>query len=222
MAAELRLVDAPETLWRVELASRSLDFAHINAVDAAGAGGNRFDVPGAGVLYAATAPAGSFAETLARFRPSTDLLLKMKDLPDDGLGLPGDVDSSWRSLRRLKSVRLVEPLKFVDVDHPSTHTFLTEHAASELLGVGVKNLDVAILRSADRRITRAIAAWIYSNVDEHDRSLYSGIRYASRLGDYECWAIFDGTEVQLDDEVRLEDGHPDLETVAQTFGLRFT
>ena len=84
------------------------------------------------MLYAATVPAGSFAETLARFRPSADLLLKMKDLPDDGLGLPGEVDSSWRSRRQLKSMRLVEPLKFVDVDHPATHTFLTEHAASEL------------------------------------------------------------------------------------------
>ena len=117
VGAELRPVDVPEILWRVELAVRSLDFAHINAVDAAGAGGGSIDVPVAGVLYAATSPAGSFAETLARFRPSTDPLLKMKDLPDDGLGLPGDADSSWRLLRRLKSMRLIEPLKFLEVDH---------------------------------------------------------------------------------------------------------
>lgn len=64
MAAELRLVDAPETLWRVELASRSLDFAHINAVDAAGIGGNRFDVPGAGVLYAVIDPRGFIPPSL--------------------------------------------------------------------------------------------------------------------------------------------------------------
>src|SRR3990170_1821236 len=89
----LALVDVPKRIWRVERVDRPLRFSKINAVDAARLrSGNRFDVPGAGVLYAATRPEGAFAETLAPFRPAASLLAKLAAADVDPLLLaPGTV-----------------------------------------------------------------------------------------------------------------------------------
>lgn len=65
MPAELALASAPSPLWRVERVDPPLRFSVLNPVDAMNdRAGNRFDVPGAGVLYGATSPEGGFAETL--------------------------------------------------------------------------------------------------------------------------------------------------------------
>ncbi|WP_139256601.1 RES domain-containing protein [Herbiconiux ginsengi] len=67
--AEPATVEAPHLLSSVERADPPLRFSRLNPVDALNArAGNRFDVPGAGVLYGATAAAGAYAETLAGFR----------------------------------------------------------------------------------------------------------------------------------------------------------
>lgn len=217
--AELRLVAAPDRSWRVERAEAQLAFSQISVIDAAASSGNRFDVPGAGVLYTATSPAGAFAETLSRFRPSASLIEKMHAVGVvENFPSPGYVEPSWFALRRLRAVRLVDPLPFVDVDDPHTHTFLTQHAARDLLGTGVGNLDVAVVRGAERRITRAIAAWLYAQTDATGAPQFSGIRYISRLGPYECWAIFDGTAVEVAAEERVE-SHPELDDVMEAFGL---
>jgi hypothetical protein len=55
---------------------------------------------------------------------------------------------------------------------------------------------------------------MYAQTDEHAHPLYSGIRYESRLGPHECWAIFDGTAVGLVEEVTVEVDSPALLAVA--------
>jgi hypothetical protein len=45
----------------------------------------------------------------------------------------------------------------------------------------------------------------------------SGIRYVSRLGNYECWAIFDGTEVETYETHSIELDDPDLQRIAQEY-----
>lgn len=220
--AELALVDAPAVTWRVERATSDLRFSRIDVIDASGSTGNRFDVPGAGILYTATTKGGAFAETLARFRPTTGLIEKMRQVQGvddaDQHDTPGAVDDSWFDLRRLRAVQMVDPLPFVDVDDPRTHTFLTQHAARDLLGVGMSNLDVATLRGPDRRVTRAIASWLYARTNEDGTPQFSGLRYGSRLGAYECWAIFDGTTVDSVAEERIGE-QPELGEVMETFGL---
>jgi len=79
--AELALVSAPDLLWRVERTEPALAFSHVDVIDASSSSGNRFDVPGAGTLYASTSPAGAFAETLSRFRPRASLIEKMRASP---------------------------------------------------------------------------------------------------------------------------------------------
>lgn len=213
-------VAAPPLLWRVERTSPPLRLARIDPQDAALETGNRFDVAGVGVLYAATEPVGAFAETLAGFRPSSSLLAKMAQHESDvGQVAPGEVDRSWRLGRRLRSLRLKDPLPFIDVDDPITHTFLTRKMAEQLSTLGVGNLDVSTVRGPSRLLTRAIAAWAFGQEDS-DGPVYGGIRYGSRLGNYECWAIFEGAEIELVEELTIDRSSTDLATIESVFGLK--
>ena len=221
MPAELALVVAPTPLWRVERISPALRFSRINAVDAVNErAGNRFDVPGAGVLYGATAAAGGYAETLAGFRPRASMVEALTHVtPEPGRVLSGQVPASWLTTRRLRSFDVIGSLPFVDLESPATHTHLTEKAAPVLLHQGLENLDIPAVRGPSRLLTRAIASWIYSQTDEHGHALYAGIRYVSRLGDFECWAIFDGTPVELRSAIEVEPSDPALTYVLELFGI---
>jgi hypothetical protein len=216
---EPAVVAAPPVMWRVERTSPALRFARMAAQDAALEAGNRFDVVGVGVLYAATHPAGAFAETLAGFRPSSTLLAKMAQHESDTAhAAPGEVTRSWRLGRRLRSLRLEDPLPFLDVDDPATHTFLTQKMAEQLSALGVGNLDVATVRGPSRLLTRAIAAWAFAQEDD-DEPLYGGIRYGSRLGTHECWAVFEGAEIDLVEEFTIDRTLVDLTQIESSFGL---
>ena len=126
---------------------------------------------------------------------------------------------SWRLDRRLRALTLSSSLFFVDIEVPATHIFLTRKAARLLSEIGVNSLDIAIVRGPNRLLTRFLAAWLYAQADERARPLYSGIRYGSRLGPHECWAIFDGTAAGLIREVTVEVDSPALRAVAADFGL---
>lgn len=221
MPAELALIAAPAPLWRVERVAPALRFSRINAVDAMNErAGNRFDIPGAGVLYGATEAAGGFTETLAGFRPRASIVDAFtKVSADPGRVLPGQVPASWLATRRLRAFDVIGSLPFVDLESPATHTHLTENAAPLLLHQGLENLDIPAVRGPSRLLTRAIASWIYSQTDEHGHPLYAGIRYVSRLGDFECWAIFDGTPVELRSSIEVKPTDPALTNVLHLFGL---
>lgn len=222
MQAELTLVDPPATLWRVEWRNPPLHYSRISPVDASLDGaGNRFDVPGAGVLYAATQPEGAFAETTAHFRPKASLIAKMQAAANDGEmpSLPGQLDASWRTRRVLRSFQAVNALPFVDIEAPETHTYLTAHAARLLDSLHITNLDVSTVRGRSRWLTRGLADWVYNSRDDAGDALFGGIRYVSRLGDYECWAIFDGTDVKQLTEQPIDIDNPALVAIAVRHGL---
>ncbi|WP_415079137.1 RES domain-containing protein [Microbacterium sp.] len=92
---EPRLVEAPRELWRVGRRPEPLNFSRISPTDAQNrAGGNRFDVPGGGVLYAATHPDGAFAETLARFRPTAAIRALPREADEHFMEV-GAVPADW-------------------------------------------------------------------------------------------------------------------------------
>jgi hypothetical protein len=221
MPAELALIAAPPVLWRVERAEPALRFSQLNLVDAANdRAGNRFDVPGAGVLYGATDPAGGFAETLAGYRPRASMIRAFSEVQTmPGRPQSGDVAMEWLHSRRLRSFTTVGALPFVDVESPVTHTHLTAAAPDVLLQQGVESLDVAHIRGPSRRLTRAIASWLYSRTDAHGDPLYAGIRYMSRLGDFECWAVFDGTAVELLSSSTIAPTDGPLTSTLELFGM---
>ena len=92
--------------------------------------------------------------------------------------------------------------------------------APELGGLAVDQLDVATVRGSNRLITRAVAAWAYAASDDDDLPRHSGIRYMSRLGEYECWAVFDGNRINEISRSTIEANNPDLKAAADHFGLR--
>jgi len=217
--AEPVLVNGPDSLWRVGRSPVPLNFSVISAEDASQArGGNRFDVPGGGVLYAATDPEGAFAETLARFRPTASMRALQFEV-DEHLMAAGAIPAEWRTRRQLVEFGLEDPLPFLDVDQPASHTYLTMEMADQLAALQVDNLDVAAIRGADRFLTRAIAEWAYVAADAEGRFLYSGIRYASRLGPWECWAIFRGAQIVDSRATAIQKSNPAILSVARAFDL---
>ncbi|MGB7982733.1 MAG: RES domain-containing protein [Candidatus Nanopelagicales bacterium] len=136
-----------------------LRFARISQTDATLArAGNRFDVPGGGVLYAASTAEGCFAETLARFRPSPAVAAAVRE--DPGYMDPGGIPAAWREDRRLVSFALAAPLPFVDIDSTSTLLALGAQLHAELAPLGADELDRGGVYSANRRLTRILASWI--------------------------------------------------------------
>ena len=181
--------------------------------------GNRFDVPGGGVLYLASTPSGCYAETLARYRPSARIIEAVRG-EDPSFLVAGAVPADWRHRRLLVDVDLHEPLPFLDIEAAATHTFLTGQLAADLTALGVNELDVAAVRGPNRLVTRLVAGWAYAASDEQGNALYAGIRYVSRLGNHECWAVFDGTGVTQRRGRTIDLDDPDLLRVADEFGLR--
>jgi hypothetical protein len=49
---------------------------------------------------------------------------------------------------------------------------------------------------------------------------YAGIRYKSRLGDWECWAIRDDAIIDIDETHSITLHIPQLQSVAKQWNLR--
>lgn len=216
------LVEPPIEMYRVERSESALKFSRIRA-DVSGRDneGNRFDVPGAGVLYAATTAQGALAEVTAPFRLSASVrqLMAEAGATAEELEAPA-LDASWRAPRVIRTIRSRDALPFLDIEAAATHTYLTERARTILISLSVPTLDVATVRGPSRLLTRGLATWIYQAVDDTGDPLYGGIRYLSRLStDYECWAIFDETPVELVSERRITLDDPDLVAIAERHGI---
>lgn len=192
-------------------------FSEIDALDAELPDvGNRFDVVGGGVLYAATDKVGAYKETIAYFRPAASSLA----LTDSGLMNLGSLPAEWRDTRRMVSLTLENDLPFLDVEQDSTLSYLTEQMAETLIELKIERLDVSTVRGPNRLLTRAIATWAYTAVDDNDETAYSGIRYLSRFQSHECWAIFAGVNVADYRIQTIELTDPDLRSAAKQFNIK--
>lgn len=185
--------------------------------------GSRFDSPDGsyGVLYFARTLEACFGETLARFRPDLELLALVSDeWKEMGFMEPGAVPREWRERRLAVRVRLITPLTFIDVEDAGTIELLRRELATELLDLGYKDLDLSTVRGSDRRVTRLVSQWAFSQTEDDDRFLYGGIRYLSRLDSkWECWAVFQ--DVDIEELVRQPIFSQDtpLRRVAKLYGL---
>lgn len=92
--------------------------------------------------------------------------------------------------------------------------------ASALVELGFPDLDVAAVRSPDRRLTRLLAAWAWQQRDDAGRPRYAGLRYLPRLNnDWECWAIFDDVPLINPIEHSIPTDDPALATVADLYSI---
>lgn len=218
--AGLRLVSYPvEGAFRVARREDPLGLSWISAPDAQMSSGNRYDIAGGGVLYCATQLEACYAETLARFRPSPGVIERLGAFEAGRMNV-GSVAADWR-LRRVKArVLCEESLPFVDVEDPSTLAFLGDVLEKDLAALDIQQpLDVSLMRGRDRRIPRLVSRWAYNEQDESGSPVFSGLRYESKLGKYECWAIFDGTPVRSVDLAAVSKDDPELMQVANMFKL---
>lgn len=212
-------VEAPATLFRVARADQPLRFSHIApAAVPLPKAGNRFDVPGGGVLYCATLAGGCYAETLARFRPSAAVRAAVED-EDPKFMICGGVPADWRDRRLEVELAVDEALPFLDVEHEETHEYLTTAVAREMAALSIPVIDVGVIRGPNRLATRAVSAWAFAAQDDDGNLRYSGIRYMSRLGDHECWAVFEGTTVRELARVPIMRSNLALQEVAAPWGL---
>ncbi|HTW97601.1 MAG TPA: RES family NAD+ phosphorylase [Acidimicrobiales bacterium] len=186
---------------------------------------NRFDplTMSYGVLYFGTDLETCFGETLARFRPSLEMLALVEDEWQElGFMAVGSVAADWRQRRTAVRVRLPRDLVFVDVESPLTHQFLRTELALGLSAMGLSDLDVSTVRGPERRVTQMISEWAYMASIGEDPT-YGGIRYESRIrSGWECWALFDDDELEIDVlETRpITLDMPELQSVAKLFELQ--
>lgn len=215
--------ECPATVWRIAVAGRGESYAQITATEAATPGGNRFDVPGGGVLYACSQPLGCFYETLSRFRvalPSRSNPAAEAAALDSGMMPPGLIPREWRENRSKFEIAVEDPLPFLDVEHEQTRAFLTHEIPDTLERCGAPELDISDIRGSNRKLTRAIARWAYLHSNELGEVRYSGIRYESRHDSSECWAIFDGTRTKTIRQEPIGRDDIDLSRTAELWNLR--
>lgn len=210
----------PRPVFRVARSDVPLEPSKIAAEDAlATRAGNRFDVVGGGVIYCGTNVKGCFAETISRFRPSAKMRALMEQ-EEPGFVTCGGVPQNWRDQRTIVAASIADSLPFVDIDNPVTHEYLSAKLADELVDLGVDVLDVGNVRGPNRLITRAASSWAYYAQDANGPK-YSGIRYMSRvIPDQECWAVFEGTPIVEVSRRAIEVNDPDLQAIADMWGLR--
>jgi hypothetical protein len=208
--------------------------------------GNRFDDPAGRdhardsafrTIYRATQRIATFGETIARFRPSLELISQLEAIDDEepvDQALSGAIDpddphrglipADWRMRRRVGHTHLDPELSFVDLAHAETMQYLRTALAPFATRLGIGDIDLSSLTSQQRRLTQQCARLIHDMPDEQGEFRFAGIRYPSRLNpDWECWAIFD-------DRIRHASGWPgfptsifpddkDLMAAAKLFGL---
>lgn len=210
-------------LWRVARPANAIRFSEITALDAnEERAGNRFDVPGGGVLYCATHPIGAFTETLVRLRPTknADLLKAVEEDLGHHQMPAGGIPADWRDQRRKVRVAVAEnTLPFADVESEDTRAALSALMPDLLKDFRIPEIDVSVVRGPNRLITRAIARYLYEAADEDGNLRYGGLRYLSKYGDHECWAIFDGAPVRDVEQKEIRKDDDDLKDVASRWGL---
>jgi len=164
-------------LYRIGRADSPFHFSEISPdVSELPQAGNRFDVLGGGVLYAASTPTGAFVETLQSFRPTTAARAAVaRDAP--GLMIAGSVPRDWRERRRLARLTLEEPSPFIDVESSDAWPVLEDALALELSLLGVSHIDVSIVRGSNRLVTRLLARWAYLASSASGEPAYGGVRY---------------------------------------------
>jgi len=172
---------------------------------------------------------GALGETLARLRPHPAMLGVIEDDWDRPEFMDiGAVAASWREVRIAVQATLdlevvLDPgSAFLDVEAIETHQVLRRELGPRILELGHTDLDVGLVRGADRRVTRDISQWAYRQVDSKTGlSRFAGVRYCSRLNStWECWAIFEDVPLAEVSRQAITLRMPELDCVATAFGLR--
>ncbi|MGW2397257.1 RES domain-containing protein [Kitasatospora sp. NPDC001664] len=207
-------------VWRVAPLADPLRPSRISESQFDQPGGNRFDILGCGILYFSTTLQGCFAETIARFRVSAKMRAMVADeWRQRGFMEAGSVSAEWRDRRCAVRVTADHRAQFLDVESARTHDYLTTELAEQLAALKIDYLDVPVVRGPDRRVTRQMCAWARRVHSLPGGPAFGGVRYISRLGDWECWAVFEDTGLVEAERIDIPVATPELVEIAQLYDL---
>jgi hypothetical protein len=190
--------------------------------------GNRYDDPDGEyrVLYASEQRAGTFAETLARFRPDLEIAAERGRIAADPQDeeyaasvAPGVVPREWLGERVVGTA--THDGTFVDVGQSESLVHLRAALAARVLHYGFDDLDAGDLRRrAPRAFTQEISRHVFEHALDDAGDPAAGVRYLSRLGDELVnWAIFETEPPSTVSSDPIPPDDPDLRAVFATFDL---
>lgn len=143
-------------------------------------------------VYAGSSLRACLLEVLAGFRGDARLAMELDEIVEDDEDavlhptLPsGQVPPEWLDARAATSAVLTGT--YCAVTDSRSIAALHPHFVGVARSLGLVDLDAAALKDArPRRLTQAIAAWLYETTD------LDGVTFASRHGDdLRLWAIFE-------------------------------
>jgi hypothetical protein len=159
-----------------------------------------------------------------RFRPDPAVVAGLAEIDgdDEGALRPGQVPVSWVAARAMGTANF-EGL-FADVGAGESLAYLRTAMASRLVHYGLADLDGSVIRESRREFTQEISLHIFGQADLMGAPIFTGIAYASRLGnEFINWAIFeradrDPVRDPAVSEIALDD--PDLVATLVLFALK--
>ena len=143
-------------------------------------------------IYAGSSLLACLLEVLAHFRKDARLSMELDEIVEDDEGkvlhptiAPGQVPREWLEVRAAASAELSG--RYCEVTASGSVAALYPHFIGLALTLGLDDFDAAGLKDArPRRLTQAVAAWLYEMTD------FDGITFASRqVDDLQLWAIFE-------------------------------
>lgn len=175
-------------------------------------------------VYAGSTLKACLLEVLAGFRRDARLATELDEIIEDDEDTvlhptvpPGEVPREWLDARAVTSAELAG--FYCAVTDSKSIAALYPHFIGIALSLGLADLDAAALKDArPRRLTQAIAAWIYETTE------VDGITFGSRHGDdLRLWAIFERPEDPSVSpklrHIRPEELHHDSNAIKDTFQL---
>jgi len=143
-------------------------------------------------VYAGSSLLACLLEVLAHFRKDSRLPLELDNITEDEedavlyptIG-PGSVPKEWLDERAAASAELSG--RYCPVTASTTIATLHPRFVGLALSLGLDDFDAAALKDARlRRLTQAVASWLYEMTD------FDGVTFASRHGDdLQLWAVFE-------------------------------
>jgi len=110
---------------------------------------------------------------------------------------------------------------FLDVESSGTRAVLRQRLAPLLASLDLDDIDVAAVRSKDRRLTRFLSQWAWEEHAAPGSRPFAGIRFCSRLGsEWECWAVFEDVLPEERERKSILREDEALRRVAQLYSLK--
>ncbi|WP_420180102.1 RES domain-containing protein [Paenarthrobacter sp. TA1.8] len=193
---EPAIIPASETVWRIGFLPEPWAWSGWEWAADGRFPGRWDDVHGNfRTVYAGSSLKACLLEVLAGFRPDPRLASELDAIVEDDEDQvlypsvpPGEVPREWLEARAATRAELSG--HYCAVTASQTVAALYPQFIAVALSLGLADFDAAALKDAKpRKLTQAIAAWLY------ERTTVDGVTFASRHGDdLRLWAVFERPE----------------------------